>query len=429
LSNTDLSKKDILEAVRRQLLDQLADNDFFNIFISETDITPLHETWLPADEATINAFFAAIDSDDLSSFSNLPNLLEKGIAYIQAQGNDGELLLVSNASQIEEIESANTFIAEIRADLINNEIPIHVSDYQDRGGYHYSVNGVSYFGNEYFYNRLTRLTSGELSTIRENEYNLTTTITTSFARIFDLEGILDLHTTLEDGFCYARYDLPDPIGSKSISRPLVQIGKYSGTFPFLIEASGETKGQLFGEKLVIPAEQIQQAPPMSQTIWAGNYIQELEREPTTNSIIREIIDWSINHRVLSYFTAFLALEVEQGGEVCENCIDETDLSTATSEVLADSLVQITASPNPFSEQTTITVQLGNQMDVNSTNFSIYDTNGRAIRTFTSTTNSENRYQFNWDGTDTNGQPLSKGMYLFNVRTEQGMKNLKLIYLK
>jgi len=126
---------------------------------------------------------------------------------------------------------------------------------------------------------------------------------------------------------------------------------------------------------------------------------------------------SLEHRVLSVYTAFLALEVAQGGVICYDCVDETNLeqilvegtevptpteqdeiiltnpdvntanddfdtagdgiagggvagppvdpvgapeneeqATATNNILVDSLLSIQASPNPFSVQTTISIK-------------------------------------------------------------------------
>jgi len=508
--NSSLGKSAVVNEVRQRLLQHLTDQDQFNIFLSQADISPVSNEWLPADDATVNATFDAINSSSISTFSNLPNLLLKGINYIQDQGTGGELLLVSSATQVGQPEAANGYIEELR-DLMSEElIPIHVSDYQDQNMQYFWINGTNYQGNEYFYSNITRLTNGEMNTIREHR-SFSNTINNSLIDVAALEGILDVHTTLSDGFCYGRHDVSTARSFSSINHPLIQVGKYQGSFPFQIEASGVVNGEFFGGKMEIPSTRIEEGTTIHQTIWAGNYIQELEQENRTNSVVKEIIDWSLENRVLSFFTAFLALEIEQGGVACEDCVDETELDqivviqndqvndpnepnkdsdtainlptdnptdiatedgpapplgappaagptgpagpsgptgggttgggtgggnadasetvTAINEVLADSLVHITASPNPFSEQTTITVKLGTTIDASQVSYAIYNVNGNRIRQFKVTPNSDNRYQFTWDGTDASGQTLAKGMYLFNVRTERGMKNLKLLYLK
>ncbi len=486
---TSIGKQELLDEVERHLIQQLTDQDSFNLFLSQTDIVPVHNTWLPADDATIKSYFQNLSSNSVATFSNLPNLLLKGIQFVQTAGTGGELLLISSADQIGQPEIANDYIEELRSAMGGDIIPIHVSDYQDQNMQYFWINGINYVGNEYFYSNITRITNGELNTIREHR-SVANTLMSTLSDLSSLEGILDVHTTLGDGFCYGRYDVSTERTFSAINQPLIQVGKYQGNFPFQIEASGVVNGDFFGGKMEIPAAAVQEGTAMHKTIWAGNYIQELEQESRTNSVVKEIIEWSLENRVLSFFTAFLALEVELGGVVCETCVDETNLNQlivdmgdqleegksnteseinlppnqigediaidaeggggpagpqgapgvggevfdndvliATYEILADSLVHITASPNPFSEQTTITVELGRTIDANQVTYAIFDLQGQRVRSFKTSPNSDNRYQFTWDGTDASGQSLAKGMYLFNVRTERGMKNLKLLYLK
>jgi len=495
--NSSFGKKELLDDIERRLLQNLSDQDFFNVFLSQADINPINDTWLPADATTIRTYFEEINANNLSTFSNLPNLLSKGIQYVQEQGNEGEILLISSADQVGLPETANGYIEELRDQMDGNLIPIHVGDYQNEDLRYHWINGANYVGNEYFYTNITRITDGELNTIREHR-SLANTLTSSLSDLAALEGILDIHTTLSGGFCYGRHDVSTTRSFSSVNHPMIQVGKYQGDFPFQIEASGVVNGDFFGGKLEMPLSAVEEGTAIHRTIWAGNYIQELEQENRTNSVVKEIIEWSLANRVLSFFTAFLALEVEQGGVVCQDCVDETNLNqliadqidppsedtksnteteislptneggdiateegiptepappppvdpigntaggaggaadtdgeifTATSEVLADSLVQITASPNPFSEQTTLTVQLGIDMDASQVAYTIYSLEGKRIRSFKTTPNTDNRYSFTWDGTSANGPSVQKGMYLFNVRTEKGMKNLKLIYLK
>jgi hypothetical protein len=57
--------------------------------------------------------------------------------------------------------------------------------------------------------------------------------------------------------------------------------------------------------------------------WAGNYVRSLEAQTQTNDVINEIVRASLDERVLSVYSAFLALEPSRGGEVCYDCIDES----------------------------------------------------------------------------------------------------------
>ncbi len=317
------SKSALLETLEKELILNLEASDSFNIFLSQTNIDAVHPTWMPADSESIRNIFDDIDETNLSNFSNLPDLLTKGIDYIKAQGTGGSLLVLSNATQVGEPEIANLLISDLREDLQGHKIPIHVADYDhtEQGGFW--INGIYYRGNEYFYTNITRITSGRLTSIK-NEASLVSTINKSINSLEVLQGILDLHTSLEEGFCYGRYDLQASRTFNGINQPVLQVGKYQGTFPFEIEASGVINEIFFGENISIPASDVAIGNEIDAIIWAGNHIHQLEKEPYSNETNSEIVEWSLANRVLSFFTAFLALEVAQGGVVCNNCIDETD---------------------------------------------------------------------------------------------------------
>ncbi len=485
------SKSDLLATLERELLENLEETDSFNLLISQSNISPVFPTWVPANAASIRNAFNQFQETDLSNFSNLPDLLTGGIDYIKTQGTNGSLLLISNATQVGEPEIANLLISDLREDLQDHKIPIHVADYDhtEQGGFW--INGIYYTGNEYFYTNITRITSGRLTKMKDKS-SLVATLNESINSLEVLQGILDVHTTLEEGFCYGRYNLQASRTFNGINQPILQVGKYQGTFPFEIEASGVVNETFFGENISIPASDVAEGNTIDAIIWAGNHIKQLEKEPYSNETNSEIVEWSLANRVLSFFTAFLALEVEQGGVVCNNCIDETDpeiiatgdgnntgttaetdisipqrddvaidqdiegipegapvgpagpaggaagaaedvesdpVITATNNIDLDTVITIDARPNAFHSSTTITVQLTNEIAVDQVRFAIYDLQGRPIRTFQTSTNTENKYQFIWDATSGQGQAVSQGMYFFTVHTPLGNKHLKLIYLE
>ena len=158
----------------------------------------------------------------------------------------------------------------------------------------------------------------------KDQSSLVATLKQSINSLEVLQGILDVHTTLEEGFCYGRYNLQASRTFNGINQPILQVGKYQGDFPFEIEASGVINETFFGENISIPVSDVAEGNNIDAIIWAGNHIHQLEKEPYSNETNSEIVEWSLANRVLSFFTAFLALEVEQGGVVCNNCIDETD---------------------------------------------------------------------------------------------------------
>jgi hypothetical protein len=83
-------------------------------------------------------------------------------------------------------------------------------------------------------------------------------------------------------------------------------------------------------------------------------------------------------------------------------------------------------PNPFNNITTISYILTDKSDVN---ILIYDILGRQIRKMEYNDQSIGSYYINWDGTDKNGDPVSTGLYLYQLVTRDFIQTKKMILLK
>lgn len=459
LSNTSINLEIILENLENQMLTNLNDEDVFNVFISETDITPLNNDWILATDENVRSYFNLLKERKISNFSNLPDLLLKGINYIKNNSGEGTLFVVSSGSQVGEPEIANIFINDLREELDGVEIPIYISDYQDRNVNYFWINNVNYGGNEYFYTNIAKLTGGNFSSIRE-ENNFVNTIQKTFSDIREIDGILDIHTTLENGFCYGRHNVNS---INSINKPFIEIGKYQGSFPFSVEANGKVNDRFFNRNIHIEEADVKSGSLNLPSLWTGNYIRSIENFNNSNTEIAEIIELSLKDRVLSFYTAFLALEIEQGGVVCEDCVDETELSqmvtvdpiifepdpmnpilqnfdtssgspnediTATLDILVDSLVNISGAPNPFSDQIRFEIKLADNMEADDFMIGIYDLNGILIKEFNLETPVEDTtYELIWDGMTSTGDNIAVGMYILNLRSAEGQKNYKFIHIK
>ena len=430
-NNSTMPIEQILAEIATQLKQQLTVNDSFNIITSDPAMPNLSDTWISGSAQNIDAAFNNIDLSSLQLYSNQPSLFFKAVEFAKINPTNASLLLISNADQFRDLDGDNLLLQEITEQMGDQLIPVNVLDYQDLNYGRYWLGNQSYSGNQYFYTNISRLTAANYSNVRDDG-NFTLIGEKLLTEISAQKGQMDIHTTLENGFCYNRYSNRRDNGLIPLNRAFVQVGQYQGTFPFIVQASGLISDKLYNGDFEITQSNSNLAAEKTATIWAGNHVNNLERALQDNATISEIVQFSIANRVLSLYTAFLALEVEQGGEICENCEDETDIEqvTATNEVLLDSLIQITASPNPFREQTTIKVSLSEKVNTKDISFRIYDILGRVVKTFNPQVNSgEKDFQFIWNGTNQNEQLTEKGIYFFNIETSQGQKNLKLLFIE
>jgi hypothetical protein len=298
------------------------------------------EKWFVADSAAIDQAFANAGANPLASYSNLPALLANGIDFVKQNGNDGSLLLMANSDQVGDYRVANPLLNDLLT-IMNPLLPIHVADFNNANPLYYFNGGRQYYGNEYFYQNLTQRTYGNYLNIRASGTfsNMLTSIAQTLTGFIDS---FDFYTTLQNGFCFGRFNL-GAIGSAIyLNRPILQVGKYNGNFPFVAQASGVYKQQAFSKTTMIAENEAATGDSLAVEIWTGNYIAALEAQPQTNEIVKQILDASLRERVLSRYTAFLALEPSDTVKVCDDCKDESELISVAEarkkEALQDSLL-------------------------------------------------------------------------------------------
>lgn len=428
-SSGSVEPSETLEMTRSALISTCTETDSFNLIFSNLSIQRVSETWIPADSLSITTIFDGLGADPLSDYSNLPSLLANGVDFIQSNGNDGSILLVSNSGMVGDNEVANPLIEDI-TDMMDPVFPIHIANYQDRNFQYHWIGGRYYYGNEYFYANLSRMTSGNFLDIWD-EQSLNTMLLTLFQQLGGFMSSFDLSTSLEGGYCYGRYTLNQNLTSIYLNRPILQMGKYIGDFPFQIQAAGMLNNELVFQSIDIPILDVNSLDSLAEEAWTGNYIQELEQVEQSNDIVSEIIQMSVDERVLSKYTAFLCLEPEQGGEICEDCLDESGLITALMEdtTSTDSL-EVNSFPNPFNGVTTLSISIPEGTSLTEYSFAIYNILGQRIRTF-SVGERQNTRSLNlvWGGDNDMGHTMPSGTYFFVSSSPEVRVTQKLILLK
>ena len=102
------------------------------------------------------------------------------------------------------------------------------------------------------------------------------------------------------------------------------------------------------------------------------------------------------------------------------------LSTKSQLEIPDRFIVHHNYPNPFNPTTTISYELPENSFVNVT---IFDMLGREVKKLVNGKQDSGYHQVNWDGTHDNGKPVSSGVYLYFIRTENAIQTGKMILLK
>lgn len=406
----------LLSAAQTALLQNLSPSDSFNLIFSNFTVKRASDNWLPADAATIEGVFKSWQNP-LSTYSNMTPLLSNGIDFIKQNGGKGQLMLITNASQVSTASAANTLLNDILGQVPNG-VPIHVIDYYTNNQISQNVGGVTYFGNGYFLGILAAQTKGAYSSLRSS--TLPAVFSKSFGNLSPNIEAFDFHTTLANGFCYGRFYTAGDGDVAYLDRPIVQIGKYKGTFPFKIQVSGEYNDQVFNGEIEVPESEIIAGDSLMREMWYGEYMRLLEAETQQNSIIQEILAASLRERVLSRYTAFLC--PEDLSLVCPTCLDETELTGVEPEALRDST--LSAFPNPFAESVQIKVK-NTALSGQKGSLEIMAVDGRLVQAFEiNLSNGETLLR--WDGKSVDGRTAPAGVYLAILKTGAAARVLKLV---
>jgi len=83
-------------------------------------------------------------------------------------------------------------------------------------------------------------------------------------------------------------------------------------------------------------------------------------------------------------------------------------------------------PNPFNPSTTIEFDLSKSSHVD---LKVYNITGKSVKTLVNETMSAGAQKANWDGTDSNGNSVAAGVYLYSLKTEAGTETKKMILIK
>lgn len=429
-NKSSISLQDLMLNIRSLLKEQFTELDSFNIFYSKLEVKQVSANWLAADSLTIENVLYSILSDSIAFYSNLPSLLNSGINFVKENGNDANIMLIANSDQVGEAEIANQLLKDIQT-LMDPVLPIHIADFNNINQRYHWIGGRDFIGNEYFYMNLARITHSNYQRLEYNN-SISSILTSLVQSLSGLVTSFDLHTSLENGFCFGRFNT-NLNESIYLNTPILQIGKFMGSFPLEVEVSGVYNKEVFTKSISIPEEDIFEADSVSNTIWNGNYISSLETGYEGNEEINNIINYSLENRILSLYTAFLAIEPGDSSEFCYDCQDDSDLLIAVDETddaaIADSLF-IQAYPNPFNPTTTLNVNLPKNVELSDLNIKIYNLLGEEVVSFDPMQYAESRnFKLTWSGQNNYGENVSTGIYFFVVSNKEMRQTVKLMLVK
>ena len=434
---TSVDESELLQNVKENCRTHLKAEDQFNfIFSTSSGSDFLMDSWIIADESHIDSIFNQM-TDSISDYSDLLQIMEDGISFILDNGGDGELILFSSSDDVNWWNTSNAPNRDRRdsiyQQILDNDIKVHVINYQTTGFYYSQVwqgQDFWFYRNQEFYHELTSSSSGNMYGSLEGSSIIWANIASLFSKIKSSTYNFDLHTSLNSGFTFDRFEQNYLGQSENINQPILQVGKYIGNFPLEINYSAIADSAFVFDNVSVDAAEIYEADSLTREIWFGHRLREMENIAVGTNAVQEVIDLSIEERVLTKFTAFLALDLEQGAEPCIGCWEFDPWLVASEDLEQDFGIQMTAYPNPFKESCIIDLKLKEDFEIKEATLTIVDAFGKNILT-------ENlnelidakQTQWRWNGKDALGQSLSSGVYFAILQTDKGVSTIKLTLIK
>ena len=96
----------------------------------------------------------------------------------------------------------------------------------------------------------------------------------------------DLHTSVSNGFCYGRMNLDKKTSLVQIHKPVMQVGKFYGEFPFTIEIAGLYQEVPFAKQITVEYESVFENDTLIEEIWAGDHTHP-GNQPVRGSLLGE----------------------------------------------------------------------------------------------------------------------------------------------
>jgi hypothetical protein len=196
------------------------------------------------------------------------------------------------------------------------------------------------------------------------------------------------------------------------------MGKYKGGFPTNFEFAFEMDGQLYHHQENLSNFKAVETDSVLKTIWSGLDMFGLEAQGNSNQVINEIINQSLDNRILSYYTAFLCVEdnlVVDDPNDPNSDGDKNVTSIADKELLN----KVKATPNPFTNFLKIELPTDDQL----VDVKIYNTAGQCVKTIAT---KANVYTYTWDGNTDNGTAAQDGIYLIKATYKKSVVTTKIV---
>ncbi len=408
-NNSVTAANNMLSMLVFNLSTKLSDKDSFVIAYGSLKTKYTSTKWSVASTENINDAIKKLESATL--IGNVPTTLFDAVDFVQKNAGANNIFWIAGAASFD-LGQSNLIIDEFKK--LGKVPPITIADFGDKGQYSAYYGNKSYYGNAYLYTNLSTLTDGAFETTfyYQDPFSIFSKL---FTNMFNSSAEeMDLYTTLTDGYCHSKFNLSENGIVFAPNEPIVQMGKFNGKFPFEIQLAAKVNGTFYKQKLSINESDVTTIDSTTRQYWAENHLLSKEFQYNqTNKDVADLIKFSMKHRVLCRYTAFLALEPvlapktgSGGGVFATDNLNEINLIA-------------TAYPNPFRDEVKIDIEY-DENSSESVTIEVYNMSSQMLYTSQTTLN-EGLATFTWAA-----ENVPAGIYFAKIKVGKLQKVIKIV---
>lgn len=318
-----VSFNELLTRLQSLLLTNFTARDSFNLHIASIRGYKASQTWVAGDERSIRATFTALGNAGVKTYPNLPTLLREGFELSRANAGataSNHVILVANTKDVSSTATADE-ILKTSWRPSSTAPRVHVVDFSNNPFYHRTF--VTASGNEYLYTNLAQLSGGSYQRVQYTTLTLDEAMRRAVQGLNGIAQAFDANIQVANGFAFGRYSANALNTQGTLAdRVFTQTGKFTGSAPFNVQLFAIFDNKPISTQASIAASIINAGNWTTGQVWVGNHLAALERNyyyGTGIGPVKDIIDLSLKNRVLSTYTAFLALEPNDTIRACRDC--------------------------------------------------------------------------------------------------------------
>ncbi len=434
--NTDnLTSELLLTSMKETMERSLTPEDSVAIIIGFEQVLESGDSWLPCTPANLDLMFGKFFGHRFLQISTSQEVLYRGAEYLRENGN-AEVLWITNRNDFPVVRDEARQYAYELINFYPPGIKFHVLDLENKQSL-FSYLDYGYVAINFPFTReLTRETQGNLFFMRFHP------LKTALAALFFEQAAhfeeIEVYTEMQRGYTFQQKSFSLFRGYYPLDFPIIQTGKFKGDFPMQVSIVARFNDEQIKKDLVIQPSDVATGSDKIATAQYGQYLQELAHQYQDNWLINEMIDFSIESRILTAYTAFMVPDIEKA-EIESEFGDESNGGdegwdnggrTGIEETAdQDTALVFFATPNPFNPATTFKIYVPAKYAGNEITINIYNILGQQVASLRQDTPVAGEYKVFFNAMSDAQIPISSGTYFAVLHIKDLTRKLKLLYIK